>query len=143
MSRKNAIKAMKTKLTIVAVAAVLAATALPMLAHHAFTAEFDASRPLSLSGTFTKMDWVNPHSWIYVDVVNADGEITEWAFETPPPNILYRQGWRRDSIEVGQRVEVRAFAAFSGRPRAWASRVTRVEDGQVMLSMRSPAPERE
>jgi len=89
---------MKMKFSAVALGALLLA-AVPMLAHHSFSAEYDQSKPLTLKGKFTKLDWVNPHSWVHFDVVGPDGKVTNWAAETPPPNGLYRNGWRKDMFK--------------------------------------------
>jgi hypothetical protein len=67
----------------------------PLLAHHSFAAEFDGAKGVDLMGTVTKVDWVNPHSWIYIDVKSDDGTVANWGLETGPPNVLYRGGWRR------------------------------------------------
>ena len=97
---------MKLKLTLTAVAA-MAAASLPVLAHHSFAAEYDSSKPVTIKGKFVKMDWVNPHSWIYVEVTGSDGKVAQWKAEALPPNGLYRQGWRRDSIKAGEDVFAR------------------------------------
>ena len=93
--------------------------AVPMLAHHSFSAEYDQSKPLTLKGKFTKLDWVNPHSWVHFDVVGPDGKVTSWAAETPPPNGLYRNGWRKDMFKEGEMIEV----TRCGRQRRYAAHV--------------------
>ena len=99
---------MKMKFSVIALGALVLA-AVPMLAHHSFSAEYDQSKPLTLRGKFTKLDWVNPHSWVHFDVVGPDGKVTSWAAETPPPNGLYRNGWRKDMFKEGEEIEVRAM----------------------------------
>ena len=87
----------------------LAATAVPALAHHAFTAEFDSNAPVELSGTVTRMEWVNPHAWIHLDVVNDDGEVESWMVEGGSPNIMLRRGFTKDSLLPGTEIQVRGY----------------------------------
>jgi uncharacterized protein DUF6152 len=91
---------------------VLAAA--PLLAHHAFAAEFDVNAPVKVKGTVTKVDFVNPHAWIYIDVKDADGKVTNWHFELGAPNALVRLGWKKDAIPKGTEVEITGFRAKSG-----------------------------
>ena len=95
---------MKTLIALIAAAA-------PLLAHHAFAAEFDVNAPVKVKGTVTKVDWVNPHAWIYVDVKDAAGNVTNWHFELGPPNALFRLGWKKDAIAKGTEVEISGFRA--------------------------------
>ena len=88
----------------------------PVAAHHAFAAEFDVSKPVKVHGSITKVDWVNPHSWIYVDVKDADGKVTNWHFELGSPNALFRLGWKKDAIPAGLEVEISGYRAKSGEP---------------------------
>ena len=78
----------------------------PVLAHHSFAAEFDASKPVTLHGTITKLEWINPHSWLHVDVKNADGTTTEWMVEAATPNTLLRRGFTRDTVKAGTEITV-------------------------------------
>jgi hypothetical protein len=80
-------------------------------AHHAFAAEFDVNRPVKVKGTVTKIEWVNPHAWIYVDVKDPDGKVTNWHFELGAPNALFRLGWKKDAVAAGTEVEITGFRA--------------------------------
>ena len=102
-------------------------------AHHSFAAEYDAGKPVTLKGKVTKVDWVNPHSWVHIDVTDADGKVTNWSCETAPPNILYRQGWRRDSLKEGDEVTIEGFAAKDASATMTANSVT-LANGRRMLA---------
>ena len=95
------------------IAGALTWGALPAAAHHAFAAEFDVNQPVKVHGVVTKVEWVNPHAWIYVDVKGADGKVVNWHFELGPPNALFRLGWRKDAIPAGTEVDVSGFRAKS------------------------------
>jgi len=86
----------------------------PVAAHHAFAAEYDANRPMTLRGTVTKVDWINPHAWIYIDVKDTDGNIVAWKIETGAPNALIRRGFKRDSIPAGSEILVDGYQAKNG-----------------------------
>jgi len=90
----------------------------PVLAHHSFAAEFDASKPVTLHGTITKLEWINPHSWLHVDVKNDDGTTTEWMVEAATPNTLLRRGFTRDTVKAGTEITVIGYQAKSGAHRA-------------------------
>jgi len=94
--------------------AIMAAVALPLAAHHAFAAEFDVNQPVKVRGSVTKVEWVNPHAWIYVDVKGPDGQVVNWHFELGPPNALFRLGWKKDAIPTGTQVEITGFRAKNG-----------------------------
>lgn len=87
-------------------------------AHHSFAAEFDADQPVELRGTITKMEWINPHSWLHIDVKNDDGTITPWMIEGATPNTLLRRGFSRDTVKPGTEITIVGFRAKNGANRA-------------------------
>jgi len=106
---------MRTTLTVaVAGFAALLAGAVPVMAHHSFAAEYDASKPLKLSGTVTKIEWTNPHCFFYIDVKNDSGKVDTWAFELGNPNALLRNGWTPNSVKIGDEVTVEGTRAKDG-----------------------------
>ena len=114
-------------------------TARPMEAHHSFAAEFDLTKPVKVHGVVTKIEWINPHSWIYLDVKGPDGKVTNWHFELGSPNALFRNGWKKDAIPVGLEVEVGGYRAKTGEAIANAVSLT-LPNGKELLSGGS-APE--
>jgi hypothetical protein len=124
---------MKVKSTVMSAGLGLFLAALPVLGHHSFAAEFDVSKPVTLKGKFVKMDWVNPHTQIHIDVTDADGKVVTWSCEALPPNGLYRQGWRKDSIKAGDEIEVEGFQAKDGTASMW-TRSVKTADGRRMFA---------
>ena len=112
-----------------ALAAILAMTAMPALAHHSFSAEFDGSKLIELKGTVTRIDWANPHVYFYLDVKDDKGNTSNWGCEAASPGSLHRQGWNRDSLKVGDQVIVGGYPARDGSKLADARRVT-LPDGR-------------
>lgn len=117
----------------------LALSASTTLAHHSFAAEFDANAPITLTGTLTKMEWVNPHGWIYVDVKGADGKVQNWAIEAGAPNALLRRGLRKTDFPIGTEVNVKGFRAKNGTPTANGQTVT-FKDGRNFFLGASDSP---
>lgn len=115
---------------LVGVIAVLAA---PVWAHHAFDAEYDAKKPATLKGVVTKVEWMNPHARVYVDVKDGNGTVTTWNLELASPNTLFRQGWKRDSLKIGDQVTVSCSLAKDGSRMANARAVI-LSDGRRVFA---------
>jgi hypothetical protein len=94
------------------------AVATSAAAHHSFSAEFDASKPVTLHGTILRMEWINPHSWLHIAVKNADGTTSEWMIEAATPNTLFRRGYTRDAVKPGTEITVEGYRAKNGANRA-------------------------
>lgn len=121
---------------LVALAVMLLSAAVPVLAHHAFSAEFDQSKPVKVSGEITKLEWVNPHAWLFIDVKGNDGKTVGWRFEMGAPNALLRAGWSRSDIKVGTPVTISGFLARAGGPVGNAFQV-RLPDGRDLFASSS------
>jgi hypothetical protein len=115
---------MHTKVLGVAVALCATVATGTALAHHSFAAEFDANAPIELTGTVTKVDWANPHTYFYIDVTSAKGDVQNWALEMGSPNGLMRRGWTRDSMKIGDVVIVTGWRAKDGATKGNARSVT-------------------
>ena len=111
---------MRTQLavSVVGVSLLLLGGAVSVSAHHAFAAEFDAARPVKIEGTVNKVEWINPHIWIHLDVATSDGSTESWAFEGGTPNVLFRRGFTKDSLKPGTAVHVDGYQAKDGTNRA-------------------------
>jgi len=132
----------KAILAVAVVAALLGA--IPVWAHHSFSSEYDSSKTLTLKGKIVAFEWVNPHSWIHIEVTNPDGKVVLWKGETPPVNLLYRNGWTKPMVEAmvkkGEIVTLRGSAAKDGSNHVFAQGVTR-EDGKTVLGLSGAPPE--
>jgi hypothetical protein len=124
---------MKTMFAGLAIAAAVFVTGTTVAAHHSFAAEFDASKPVKLRGTVTKIEWQNPHAFIYVDVKDESGKVTNWGMEMGSPNGLMRQGWSRNSLKIGDEIVVEGSQAKDGSNIANARTVT-LADGQRLFA---------
>jgi hypothetical protein len=109
------------------------AEVVPVFGHHSFAPEFDNTKPVVLKGTISKVEWTNPHAWLWVDVKDAAGAVTAWSFEMGSPFALLRGGWKRDDIKPGTEVQVSGYRARSGLPVANAS-IIKLPDGRDLFS---------
>jgi hypothetical protein len=129
---------MRTKLTIVLAAACLFLPVAPLRAHHSFAAEFDVHRPIKMRGTVTKLDWINPHSWIYIDVKGPDGKVVSWMIEGGSPNALLRLGFTKDALPVGSEILVEGFQAKDGSNRGVGQSVSFADGRKLFLGGSAP-----
>jgi len=114
-------------------ALLLSAAAASVQAHHSFRSQYDSNQPITLTGVVTKIDWMNPHVYFYIDVENPEtGEVENWGFEMGPPHMLERRGWKRNTMKIGDVVEVHGTRARDGSLTANARRVTVTATGQVL-----------
>ena len=111
---------------------VVAAAVVPVIAHHSFAAEFDAKKPVKLRGTVTKMEWINPHSWVHIEVKTPDGKVEQWMIEGGAPNALLRRGWNKNSLLPGTEIFVEGFQAKDGALRANGRDIT-FPDGKKLF----------
>lgn len=123
---------MTKTVAIVLAAGALSLAGMPAWAHHAFSAEFDTDKPIKFKGTVTKMEWINPHAWIHIDVKGEDGKVTEWMIEAAAPNSLLRRGWTKNSLPVGTEIIVEGFQAKDSANRANGSVIT-FTDGKKLF----------
>jgi hypothetical protein len=128
---------MKTKLAVVLVGAGLLLAVRPLVAHHAFAAEFDANKPVKLTGAVTKVDWRNPHAWFFIDVKDETGKVTNWGLELGSPNGLMRSGWTRSSLKIGDEVTVEGSLARDGSNIANAQVVVLNSTGERLFAASS------
>jgi len=133
---------MKAKLLAVVVAGLgLLLCAVPMLAHHSFAAEYDSAKPITLTGTVTKVEWMNPHARFYIDVKDEKGEMNNWELELGSPNGLMRQGWTRNSLKKGDQVTISGSLAKDGSKLANA-RTVKLADGRQVFAGSSETDEK-
>ena len=135
---------MKEKLAMLSLAATLLLFAAPLFAHHSFAAEFDRDQAMKVTGTVRKVEWTNPHIWIYVDVKNPDGTVTNWAFQGGPPSYLTRSGWSKNDLKSGDTINIQGFRAKDGSNHAAGGQIT-LPDGRKVFALQiegtAPSPE--
>ena len=124
---------MRTKLAVAVAGVGLLLTAAPVWAHHAFAAEFDAKKPVKFKGTVKKMEWINPHAWIHIDVKGDDGNVTTWMIEAGTPNTLFRRGFTKQSLAVGTEILVDGYQSKDGSNRANGRDVTFTDGRKLFL----------
>jgi uncharacterized protein DUF6152 len=132
---------MRKRFALILGAGALLLAAVPVWAHHAFAAEFDANKPVKFKGTVSKMEWINPHAWIHIDVKGDDGKTVSWMVEGGSPNALYRRGVTKDSLAKGTEVVVEGFLAKSGDNRANGANVTLTDGRKLFLGSSNTAAE--
>ncbi len=132
---------MRTTLSLAVCGVLLLGSSAQLLAHHSFASEFDINRPVQLTGIVTKVEWINPHAWIYVDVKKPDGTVENWAIETGTPNTLLRRGLKKTDLPPGTALKVAGYQARDGTPKANGVNVT-FSDGRALTigSVGSGAP---
>jgi hypothetical protein len=123
---------MPTKLLMAVFGVALLTAAKPVLAHHSFAAEFDAAQPITLNGTVTKMEWINPHAWIHLEVKKPDGKVENWEVETGNPSALIRRGFNKNSLPAGTEITVQGYRAKDGGMRANGRDLT-FKDGKKLF----------
>ena len=131
---------MQRKLIVVAIALALIVGALPVLAHHAFSAEFDVNKPVTLKGTMKKWDMINPHSWFYIDVKGNDGKVVEWMVEGGSPNTLIRLGVTKYTVEIGTELTVEGYQAKEGTNKAVGRNFVLKDGTRLFLSLSGEVP---
>jgi Family of unknown function (DUF6152) len=129
---------MRTKILAAAALASLITAAVPAWAHHSFAAEFDIAKPVKLEGTVTSMEWINPHSWIHLDVKGPDGKMVNWMVEGGSPNILLRRGFTKKSLEPGTVIVVEGYQAKNGENRANGANITFPDGKRLFLGGSNP-----
>ena len=129
---------MRTKIAVL-IAGLSLAPAAPMLAHHSFSAVFDASKKVAMTGTVTKLEWANPHIWVYFDVKEANGSVTPWQCEGGAPNSLVRQGWNKNSLKTGEIISVEGSRAKDGSNTCSFSSV-KLADGKRLFAGQAQQP---
>ena len=128
---------MKIRSSVLLAGVALMLCAAPMQAHHSFAAQYDASKPLDMTGVVTKIEWTNPHARFYIDVKDAQGAVLTWNFELASPNVLVRNGFKRDTLKMGDVVAVTGYLGRTGGTMAIASGVTTADGRKLFASTAS------
>ncbi len=131
---------MRRILITIVIASSLAVAAAPVAAHHAFAANFDAEKPVRFEAVITKMEWINPHVWIHIDAQMPDGSVEQWMIEAGSPNMLFRQGLNKNSVQPGMRVIVDGYQARNGSKRANGRDLTLPDGRKLFLSGAGDGP---
>lgn len=121
------------KIAIALAAAAMTLAVAPLWAHHSFAAEFDPTKPVKLTGTVTEMEWINPHSWIHIDVKGPDGKVTNWMVEGGSPNALLRRGFTKASLPAGSQIVIEGYQAKDGSARANGRDITFADGKRLFL----------
>ncbi len=129
---------MRIMLGSTVVALMLVSLAVPVRAHHAFSAAFDEKRPITLEGTVTKVELINPHSWLWIDVKGPDGKVVNWGIEGGPPNSLFRNGITKASLPIGTVIRVVGYQAMTGDPRGVGAFLTYPDGRKVLMGGSAP-----
>jgi hypothetical protein len=119
-------------LTAALLTGIAAAGAVSAYAHHSFAAQYDSNKPVKMSGVVTRLEWTNPHVYIFIDVTDASGKVTNWGFEMGPPHMLQKAGWKKNSLALGEQIEIEGWLARDGSNHANARRVIRSSTGEVL-----------
>jgi hypothetical protein len=131
---------MRTKLTIVLAGTLLLLASAPLWAHHAFSAEFDVNRPLTLKGTLSKWEMINPHSWFHIDVKGPDGKVTPWMIEGGSPNTLIRLGVTKNTVKIGTELTIEGYQAKEGTNKAVGRNFVLPDGTRLFLSLGGSVP---